>query len=64
VAPVAGETVTLDELSTHCRQSVAGYKVPRELVVVEAVVRSPVGKADYRWAKRTAFEALGLDPDA
>ena len=60
VAPVAGATVTLDELATHCRNDVAGYKVPRELVVVDAVVRSPVGKADYRWAKRTALEALGL----
>ena len=24
------------------------------------VVRSPVGKADYRWAARTALESLGL----
>lgn len=63
VAPVSGATVTLEELAEHCRRDVAGYKVPRELVVVDAVVRSPVGKADYRWARRVAFEALGIAED-
>jgi acyl-CoA synthetase (AMP-forming)/AMP-acid ligase II len=53
VSPGADEP-TLDELSTFVRQKLAGYKVPRELVVVDEVVRSPVGKADYRWAKRVA----------
>jgi acyl-CoA synthetase (AMP-forming)/AMP-acid ligase II len=62
VAPVGGATVTLEELADHCRNDVAGYKVPRELVVVDEVVRSPVGKADYRWAQRTAREALGFEP--
>jgi acyl-CoA synthetase (AMP-forming)/AMP-acid ligase II len=60
VAPVAGRVVTLDDLADHCRNDLAGYKVPRELVVVDEVVRSPVGKADYRWAQRTARGALGL----
>jgi acyl-CoA synthetase (AMP-forming)/AMP-acid ligase II len=63
VAPVAGHVVTLDELAAHCRNALAGYKVPRELVVVDDVVRSPVGKADYRWARQVALDALGLsDP--
>lgn len=60
VAPVAGREVTLDDLVAHCRAEVAGYKVPRELVVVDEVVRSPVGKADYRWARATAYDALGV----
>jgi 3-oxocholest-4-en-26-oate---CoA ligase len=33
--------------------------VPRELVLAEKIVRSPAGKADYRWAKQHAVEALG-----
>ena len=39
--------------STPARK-IAGYKVPRELHLVDAVTRSPSGKADYRWAKAVA----------
>ncbi len=42
-----------DDVIAHCRTKIAGYKVPRTLVVVPEVVRSPAGKADYRWAKAT-----------
>jgi 3-oxocholest-4-en-26-oate---CoA ligase len=41
---------TLDDLDAHCRSCLAGYKVPRHLVVVPRVIRSAAGKADYRWA--------------
>ena len=54
VQPVAGARITLDELVAFCRESLAGYKVPRTLVLVDQVERSPAGKADYRWAKRMA----------
>jgi hypothetical protein len=30
-----------------------------QLVCVEALVRSPAGKADYRWAREVASRALG-----
>lgn len=50
----AGTAVTLDELGEHVRTHVAGYKVPRELHVVDEIVRSPSGKPDYPWAKRLA----------
>jgi acyl-CoA synthetase (AMP-forming)/AMP-acid ligase II len=36
----------------------AGYKAPRHLVVVDAIVRSPSGKADYRWARDVAEKAV------
>jgi len=54
VAPRAGEAPTLEELSVHCRTHVAGYKVPRELHLVEKIERSPSGKPDYVWAKALA----------
>jgi fatty-acyl-CoA synthase len=38
----------------------AAYKLPRAFVFVDEIVRSPSGKADYRWAKATALAALGL----
>jgi len=47
-------TATLDEVADHARKFVAGYKVPRQLHVVDAIVRSPSGKPDYRWAAEIA----------
>jgi len=45
---------TLDEIQEHCRTMLAGYKIPRLLVLVDEIKRTPAGKADYRWAKETA----------
>jgi acyl-CoA synthetase (AMP-forming)/AMP-acid ligase II len=49
-----GITVDLEDLQTHCRERIAGYKVPRQLHIVDEVVRSPSGKPDYRWAASVA----------
>ena len=46
----------LAEIQEYCRESLAGYKVPRTIVFVDEVKRTPAGKADYRWAKKTAEE--------
>jgi acyl-CoA synthetase (AMP-forming)/AMP-acid ligase II len=54
VKPAPAATPTLESLHTHVRATVAGYKVPRSLVLVDAVERTPVGKADYKWARETA----------
>jgi acyl-CoA synthetase (AMP-forming)/AMP-acid ligase II len=47
---------TLDEIQAVCRSKLAGYKVPREIRIVDQIVRSPAGKTDYRWAKAKAME--------
>ncbi|CAB1369737.1 acyl-CoA synthetase [Denitratisoma oestradiolicum] len=47
-----------DALKAHCRQRLAGYKVPKDIIFVDEVRRNPVGKADYRWAKATAEQRL------
>ena len=52
-----GMTPTLDELATHCRTKVAGYKVPRELHLVDRIERSPSGKPDYPWAQQLVAAA-------
>jgi acyl-CoA synthetase (AMP-forming)/AMP-acid ligase II len=54
VQPTSGASVSPDDLRTFCRASLAGYKVPKEVLLVEQVVRSPSGKADYRWAAEVA----------
>ncbi|MFF7529030.1 acyl-CoA synthetase [Streptomyces bobili] len=50
---------SLDDIQTHCRTRLAGYKIPRQLVITESVRRSPSGKADYRWARDVAVAADG-----
>jgi len=55
----AAHPPTLEELQAHCREHIAGFKVPRAVVLVDRTVRSPSGKPDYRWAKETALAGLG-----
>jgi acyl-CoA synthetase (AMP-forming)/AMP-acid ligase II len=59
VQPRPGATPTLDGIQAFCRDHIAGYKIPRAVCIVEQMVRSPSGKADYRWAKQYAIEQLG-----
>ncbi len=59
VSPRDGRKPTLEEIQQHARELLAGYKVPRELVVVDEVKRTPAGKADYKWAKQVAAEHAG-----
>jgi acyl-CoA synthetase (AMP-forming)/AMP-acid ligase II len=54
-----GHELDREDVDAHVRRHVAGYKAPRDLVVVDHVVRSPSGKPDYRWGKATAIEQLG-----
>ncbi|CAM5241668.1 Acyl-CoA synthetase OS=Streptomyces alboniger OX=132473 GN=CP975_32720 PE=4 SV=1 [Streptomyces alboniger] len=44
----------LAAIQTHCRALLAGYKIPRSVVLTDHIQRSPSGKADYRWAKAVA----------
>ncbi|MFD8307592.1 acyl-CoA synthetase [Streptomyces sp. NPDC059690] len=48
---------SLEDVQTYCRTHLAGYKIPRQLVITEAIRRSPSGKADYRWARDVAEAA-------
>jgi acyl-CoA synthetase (AMP-forming)/AMP-acid ligase II len=58
VQPVEGTTPVLDDLAVHCKEHLAGYKAPKNLVLVDRIVRSPTGKPDYRWAKTTGEAAV------
>jgi 3-oxocholest-4-en-26-oate---CoA ligase len=51
VQPRPGEPPTLEELTEHCRTRIAGYKVPRQLHIVDEMPRQPSGKPDYTRAK-------------
>jgi len=57
VAFNAGRSASEGEIIATAREKLAAYKAPKQVVVVERIVRSPAGKADYRWAKETAARA-------
>jgi acyl-CoA synthetase (AMP-forming)/AMP-acid ligase II len=48
------------ELAAFAAQSLARYKLPKTIVAVDEMTRSPSGKPDYRWAKTYAMQARGL----
>ena len=54
VAATPGATPDLDALRAHAGSTLAGFKLPRQLVIVGAVQRTPAGKADYTWARAAA----------
>jgi acyl-CoA synthetase (AMP-forming)/AMP-acid ligase II len=54
VEPREGATPSLESVQDACRKLVAGYKLPRQLTLVERIERSPAGKPDYRWAQKIA----------
>ena len=50
-----GASATDDELTTNAAQSLARYKLPKQVIAVDKLLRSPAGKVDYRWAKAVAL---------
>ena len=49
-----GEQVDEAALIDFSREHLAGYKLPKQLLLLEEVRRAPNGKADYKWARQTA----------
>lgn len=45
-----GQAFDAEAFDRICRETLAGYKVPKAVFVATQVQRSPAGKADYRWA--------------
>jgi acyl-CoA synthetase (AMP-forming)/AMP-acid ligase II len=56
VVPVAGKTVTLDDLADLCSERIARYKTPRSLELVEALPLSAAGKVLKRELRRPHWE--------
>jgi len=54
VQPSPGVEVDAERLRVHCRELLAGYKVPKSFTFVDRVERSPAGKPDLRWAASLA----------
>lgn len=49
-----GATPSDEELRATAGEQLARYKLPKVIIRLDKVLRSPSGKADYRWAAATA----------
>jgi fatty-acyl-CoA synthase len=58
VQPNDGRDIEADALAAHCRASLAGYKVPKRILVFDSLQRSPAGKADYKLLRELAAARL------
>ena len=47
-------------LRAFTTETISRFKAPRAVLVCEQVVRHPSGKADYRWAKQAAVDAVAV----
>ncbi len=55
-----GVSPTEAALKDVAKEHIAAYKLPKRFIFIDEIVRSPSGKADYRWAKSIAMRELGL----
>ncbi len=56
-----GSDVSDADLVDALRGRLSSYKLPKHVVRVDTLYRSPNGKADYKWAVRTARDSLGIE---
>ncbi len=57
-----GQTIDIDAVIAHVKESLAAYKAPRRIVVVDTIGRAANGKVDYKRLKSDATAALGASP--
>jgi fatty-acyl-CoA synthase len=56
IASLKNDNVSEDDLIAFCKTKISGYKAPKQVLWADKVMRSPNGKADYKWAKKFATE--------
>jgi 3-oxocholest-4-en-26-oate---CoA ligase len=60
IAVVEGNEMDVTEMRGIIRKQLAGYKVPKQILYKEDLMRAPNGKADYKAITAFAKEALGI----
>jgi len=57
VQPSGDVAPGLEELTRFSRARLVGYRMPRSLIVVDAIRRLDSGRPDYEWARSVAAAA-------
>jgi len=63
VVATADTALTADELRTAVRRRLAGYKVPRAVVLLPALPRTPTGKLELARVRAIAADAVSVPGD-
>lgn len=58
VSTVENKEISESALINEVRNRLAGYKLPKKIIFTDTVERAPNGKANYKWAKKFAEDAL------
>jgi fatty-acyl-CoA synthase len=58
-ALVAGKAPDADAIKALVKSKLAGYKMPRHVMVAESVERAATGKADYKAVRERILAWLG-----
>lgn len=59
IVDVGDTAITDQELLDECAKHIARYKLPKVIIRCSDILRSPAGKADYRWARQLAVQFQG-----
>jgi len=62
VEPDTGAAIDEDALAAHVKEHLAGYKAPKQVVVIDTIGRAPNAKVDYKRLKAYALDTLGIEP--
>ena len=63
VVATANTALTADELRTAVRRRLAGYKVPRAVILLPALPRTPTGKLELARVRAIAADAVSVSDD-
>jgi fatty-acyl-CoA synthase len=64
VVPREGRTLTLEALQEYCRGKIGGFKIPKQLILLEALPRNPSGKVLKRVLREQLAVGEGNDSGA
>ena len=61
VVPRPGQTVSAEDVTEHCRAHLAGFKVPKQVVIADTLPKNPSGKVLKRALRQTYTRLLEND---
>jgi fatty-acyl-CoA synthase len=62
IVPRAGRSVDPEELRAYCRDKIAHFKIPRHVMIVDALPMTVTGKVQKYKIRERSIAALGLAP--